>query len=691
MRRSSRQSAPTERGFHYSLSTASIRKNSFPSTSDEIFVKWMVRGRPVWWPATVLAVNQEGNDITVRFGKIKYHQFMKYQSEESVVYFCVDRNTFERYLFAASNSTTNSFGDVSTQADVCSWIFASLDAPLPSVQTRIDASTSSDPPSFSASPLSEPTSIDDPSSSVPTTRVYGMTRAEKNYRALSSTEQTGSIVNDSGSSPPTLNTRNNEAPASANTMCRGIRKKGLKNRKLRTSIGSQRPDRQPGKTDDKEVVRNNTAQQKLRFVATSSHSSKGQSYPLQSNANINTAMQSPQHANDEVAPGRSRAQSYPDKGELQQLKIRVELLESSLRDILQSDSAARLPASSLAVILSLKWSFLNRMEKPLKPWRSEGLSSHGIDSSFITVKVDCDSKVFKGISAFLAHRHRFINASNSKSTSSGTERINFIPDFYRTQSGSLGTVNQEIQFTNLPDVTDLLGIRDEDDYERILSKELSTQQTQMIRIVGSLDVFSPSASSATACSDQPIHESTTTTNEPSVIRVFVGTSPLDITQVGNCGHKQKSNLTSELHEDVSVLNSAVFEQTCLHFSLDKGCYRTTWRSRSMKSNFKFPFQSEDEKVDECEDNVYNEIDRGNFITMKWTKLKPPSSSKWTADAQQSRGVTPGRLTLSIPTVFSTSADNVKSLSALMDNAIEGFIAHRIHLQNTLAQPTITAS
>ena len=56
LRRSARQSNPTLRGKEYFGGRGS-KGMVFPSTGDEIKVKWILDEQPVWWPATVVSLH----------------------------------------------------------------------------------------------------------------------------------------------------------------------------------------------------------------------------------------------------------------------------------------------------------------------------------------------------------------------------------------------------------------------------------------------------------------------------------------------------------------------------------------------------------------------------------------------------------------------------------------------------------
>jgi len=269
--------------------------------------------------------------------------------------------------------------------------------------------------------------------------------------------------------------------------------------------------------------------------------------------------------------------------------------------------------------------------------------------------------------ASLAHRHNFLeNDSLPDSTESRTGRIHFVPDFSRIQSGSLGTDRQQVYFTNLTDVTHFLGIRDEDDYERILTKELVSESTHLLQVIGSLDISVPGASSTTASSDKnECGKKTTSANSCTSLRVFVGTSNHEVAEEEERpGNIQESGTRRKL--GVSF-RSFVFEQKCLHFSVDMNCYRTAWHSRPIEAPCNIiitnNYTGQIEEVGESgSEGISN-------ITLSWARARGPSSSKWTADVQKLSDTFPGHVTLTIPIVFTSSRHNVKHISALLDKHV----------------------
>ena len=620
---------PTERALHSDILKTSVHRASFPSSYDEIKVKWLIDEKPFWWPATVVAINDSMEKNThVRRGEISYHAFMQYKRERATVNFSFEPKTLSKYLQNVPLGDRTTGTEADDESEVCSWVFWNESIPedeenevnLSSFMPGSSSATSKEP-----SPTRQTSSLST-SSNILALSGIGKNKATKRARRLS----IGCPVTSPPNHPTLVSLR---------------RKVNTGSNKLSTAVVS--------------TIR---SQGILRSDECSACSSKKDSFCT---------------ANDRANDTMGSAPSTHNSSELTQLKIRVELLESSLRDLLRSRTPAELPASSVTAILTLKWSLLNRMGKPLKPMKLDGLCTHGIATNHITVKSECDSKSFKDICAALAIRHQYHESPySSTSNGSGTERIRFIPDFFRTQSDSLGSGTQEVLFTTLSDVADFLGIRDDEDYERLLTKEVITEKSNLVQVVGSLQIVSPVASSTTVSSDQRDGDiNVSPSNSTSFLRVFVGTAPHEVVPLDDApsGMKSKDGGRSE---SGGSLKSFVLEQKCSHFSIKKSCYRTNWTSCATKAPCKHPPPLDDGEEEK-------ELDLTGCFSLKWTEIKAPSATKWTSDVQRSASVTPGQLSLTIPTVFASARLNALSISALLDRHIETYMTHRFKLRTIL--------
>ena len=123
LRRSSRVCRPTLKKEHFieSVSEASSR---FPSDGDEIFVKWILDGEHVWWPASVLQVEDHIEQAPSRIGCLQYHWFGKYQPERASVRFSFNSSDGERLVASFTKGEEHDHKQDGQQHE-SSWVFRS--------------------------------------------------------------------------------------------------------------------------------------------------------------------------------------------------------------------------------------------------------------------------------------------------------------------------------------------------------------------------------------------------------------------------------------------------------------------------------------------------------------------------------------------------------------------------------------
>ena len=119
--------------------------------------------------------------------------------------------------------------------------------------------------------------------------------------------------------------------------------------------------------------------------------------------------------------------------------LRVELLEPQLLSLLPNKPPA-LSSSSLSVLVSLRWTLLKALEKPLQPVQLFRTPDYGLTRQEINVVVQCEHQSFRKIAAVFAKEHRC--TSNSNNT-----RVLFSPAFQTTQCGSSASNNFNISFS----------------------------------------------------------------------------------------------------------------------------------------------------------------------------------------------------------------------------------------------------
>ena len=145
--------------------------------------------------------------------------------------------------------------------------------------------------------------------------------------------------------------------------------------------------------------------------------------------------------------------------------------------------------TTLPVIVRLKWLMLNRLEKPISNIDLSDIHTLGVARNIMTIRCDCDLDSFMDICLVTALKHGLTLTLTLPSVSTAS-RVLFFPDYHRSQSGSQGTDSMAISFSTLVDLTDILGLRDEEDYEQILLKERTGTEIHYMQIIGSMEVKS---------------------------------------------------------------------------------------------------------------------------------------------------------------------------------------------------------
>ena len=121
IRRSNRQSVPSVRARQYNVEQ-SLDQRRFPGVGEDIKVKWIMEESVVWWPATVLSVDEKDNPDQKRFGKLLYHKVGNYDPIETPVLFSVTRARRPQRFVKLIDSGSSSGG-----SDAASWVFLDED------------------------------------------------------------------------------------------------------------------------------------------------------------------------------------------------------------------------------------------------------------------------------------------------------------------------------------------------------------------------------------------------------------------------------------------------------------------------------------------------------------------------------------------------------------------------------------
>ena len=360
-----------------------------------------------------------------------------------------------------------------------------------------------------------------------------------------------------------------------------------------------------------------------------------------------------------------------------QIDVRLQAIERQLQHAGPVKSPSTISSSTNSVLSSLRWAFLRALEKPLKLSHHPSLSQHGLARQELTVSTSCDYYSFREIASMLATEHKFAAEEPEKS------RVAFSPALCTIQSGSSAADNLNVLFTCLADVTSFLRIRDDNDFEAILTKEVLTNTSNLLRILGTFTITTTTESE----NGEPgrtittVHETSTNSKSTisvsvssesvSTIRLFVGTSPVNHKVIP----KNEPKLTDRKESDCSEYRSTIFEQDCKHFCLNKKCYRTQWKTKhitcdpSVNSTFHLDGTIETEELN-------------NYFLLNWSRQPAPSAVKWTRDIQDVGNNTPGQLRLTVPTIFFTSKRNVECLVSMFDRHIETFMKMRAQIHST---------
>jgi len=233
-----------------------------------------------------------------------------------------------------------------------------------------------------------------------------------------------------------------------------------------------------------------------------------------------------------------------------------------------------------------------------------------------------------------------------------------------------------ILFSCLSDLASFLRIRDDTDFERILSKEVVSEKAFILRILGT---FSITENYETLSLEKDVHHNTSTASISTslatesvsatseriqTITIFVGTSPVrfDVNPI------PVSSSSAVRREDNTFL-STIFQQDCKHFCNLQKCFRTQWKSKNICSKL---------AVD-CEfhlDGTVPEDKLKQYFVLTWKRQPSPSFSKWTRDVQDVGNNSPGTLRLNLPAIYLNSSRNVTSIVGLLDKHIETFMRVR---------------
>ena len=635
VRRSSRQSVPSRRGKQY-IDERNQTTSLYPSVGDDINVKWLLRHQVVWWRATVLAIEAGKSGDLRRSGKLLYHKHDEYEPVESAVVFSISKSHTPQRFVATTDSLSTS-----QVPEPCSWLFSD--------ELGSDEEESGD-----------------------------MAREEVGQDVTKTA---------SGSDSTIINYRpvvkRPESSRRLSLRSRTILRNGLETKILKRTINNQPPNSKAVKKLEPQLI----AVEPSKTGA--SRGTPGSSTPtLLDTIDIKVEGSELDEAVERGETGHARELKLQadDEGNFKDAEhdrhsfdIRLRLIERQLEDVRKA-SSSNLSATANSVIVSLKWALLRSLEKPLRNLALEGLAQDGVAASEIVISSNCDYYTFRELAAVLYKEHQCHDAGSGS-------RIAFSPSFNTTQSGSGASDNMNILFSCLADLTSFLLIRDDNDFESILIKEVVTDSSTLLRILGSFNVegqgdellMDGQSEHRSGSSSTNVTQSiSATSDKPSIISVFDGSSTVNYKQQTREGGKQHKREVSNSQGDINAPQSnfryTLLQQEQRYFCPTQKCYRAPWHIKPIESNFAV----------NCFfhlDGTVSKEHMKKFFLLTWTRSPSPSTTKWTRDIDNVGNNLPGSLRLSIPYMFFTSNRNVRSVVSLLDAQIETFMTLKSKLHN----------
>lgn len=654
MRRSSRSHVPTARAQQYN-ELVQRRVRDFPRKLDEIKVKWELDGKIIWWPATVLSVTATPQDSCE--GELLYHSYEHYAKEHASVVF-ISKLSNDR---STSLSTVQHLGSSNTpsgSSTEASWVYAS--DKIPDDSSNVEHS----PPTISAPARSTHNNNTArlKRSSAHAASPFRSARKSSPAQRLAKTRRCLSLSSSSGLScdsrefrptKPVSASRTPSAHPSTDT--------------LPVTAGVSKRQQDPATSRSGSVPLPTTSKPGQIIVPPGSESNNADNDVLTDSRDATSLATNFQHL----------------QSQLQILHDRMGWLSSQQQ---RPTSEYTMSASTQGILMSLKWSLLKKLEKPLKPIRCQQLAEIGVSSDTISVRVNCPAETFRDITAHLVHKFGLDNPQRHSSTPV-RNKVAFWPSYNTILDGSTSANKYITVFNTLSELTDLIGIRNEEDYEFMLTKELISDNKTFLRVIGSMAVINsanaPLNRQATGAHRTSSLQSTTVHSaSPPILRLHIGSITHEqVDDVNNDENNMtdtaikigsSSSSAAEVRHSArtdNIINTVVFEQVCRHFDTDLGGFRSAWNSRPTSTVFSFPTHRLD--TDKLSSPMFS---------LTWTRNQQPSKSKWSTDVQITGSHIPGQLLLSIPCIFTSSSYNVKHISRLLDVHIELFIEQRQQLR-----------
>ena len=605
LRRSSRPSNPTLRGRAYAASKACQKSRSsfFPTEHCDIKVKWIVNSKVFWWPASVLSLNDEdGSSFSNNDNTVRAGR-LRYYTFLNYPSECAD------VVFTYHPSTeSRTVHSVSSGHNQASWVYADED---PSDEERDIALNASRLPQ-----KRKPLPNNQPSSSLQHLQVAVQKTSLPGQNSNSDTTSHPSY-------PPPIASKSKRLTTPGQRVQQHVASQpspsGRKSRRLDGSRDLHVDD--VNSDDDNRIsVRQDRTPTTRRRSAIITGNNAGE-------------------------PGNNTG-----------MEVRISLLEYTLETMVRHPQSL-LDSHSFSVLLSLRWSLAKSLEKPLKRTNLTDLSKYGLASDILSVKVQCDHNSFMTIAKYIENMYNTTNLSYRDS------RVAFAPPFPVIHSGSQSASDLSIIFATLSDLTHLLNIRDERDYEHIMVKENVTESASFFRLLGTYAITTDEpdpvtsneqTSSVSVCTTSSAHESQS-------IRLYVASAPVQV-EFGPVATPREP--TQPLpSSNTAGFHSVLLTQKCENFSTSKSCFQADWVPYKVRSKFNVVT-----KLDaDCD--IHSRQIKDHFV-MSWNPAPSPSASKWTSDMLANRGNVPGSITLQVPLIYIESRHNIGMLSKVLDNQIE---------------------
>lgn len=615
-------------------------------------MKWVLHGSIVWWNATILRMDEPNDTDTLRRGEIIYHKLDNYHRERASVVLKFNPSTSERSLCALNDEGELMVHENSSS----SWIFEDEPVPEESVSTSSRSSQGSHDES-TRHHIVDHSQRNQQHTPVHRSRPLPLLRSASQIKKGSSARRTASSSSsflDFTVVPAQL------IPSSS---------QGLNESKQTSVLRSRR--RVANRRENRSMKVSPFSVQCAELNSKHPPANRQQSQPNDCTEGERATVQ----IADDKSP---QTDNFKLEAHIEKLTVKLNLLERQVSHFMCDTSTPSMPSSTLVILLGLKWSLMRRLERPLKEVSFEGGSSFGLSAGSITLKCDCDHRALRDISAFVAWRHSLKNDSNDPTTPA-TPRTMFLPNVNRAMGPSLGTDNISITFTVFSDLTDLLGVNDEDDFERMIFKEAKGANSHVVQVLGCLETVGSKTSEYDKCSHSTcsnVSVQTSSAQTTPFFRLFIGTAPHSLLADKILAQDVETTSKDKIpYSDakITTFSSVLFEQPLQNFCMERNCYRAKWRARLVTTSFEPTKQTI---------GASKEPDKLRSFFLKWTRMKSPSLTKWTSDSQTLTHTVPGQLHLHVPVVYSSSKSNAISISKLVDNHVETFMDQRISIQKS---------